>query len=51
LNDSEINNPLVELVNSGGEVYVENAKNMLEKHVLNLKKNNPDQPKSQKTKF
>jgi hypothetical protein len=34
LNDTEINNPLVEMVNSGGEVNVENAKNMLQKHCL-----------------
>jgi len=37
LNDTEINNPPVEIVNSGGEVYAENAKKMLAKHVLNLK--------------
>jgi len=37
LNDTEINTPLFEIVNSGGEVYAENAKKMLAKHVLNLK--------------
>jgi glutamate racemase len=37
LNDTDINNPLVEMYNSGGEVYVESAKKMLQKHVSNLK--------------
>jgi glutamate racemase len=37
LNDTKINTPLVEMVNSGGEVYAENAKKMLAKHLLNLK--------------
>ena len=38
LNETEFNNPPVEIYNSGGKAYVENAKNMLEKHLLNLKK-------------
>ena len=37
LNDTEINNPRVEIHNSGGEAYLEKAKNMLQKHVSNLK--------------
>jgi glutamate racemase len=37
LNDSKIKHPPAEMLNSGGEDYVENAKNMLEKHLVNLK--------------
>jgi glutamate racemase len=37
LNDTKIKHPPAEMLNSGGETYVKNAKNMLEKHLVNLK--------------
>ena len=52
LNDSEINTSPVEIYNSGGDGYVENAKKMLDKHVLNLKEaHNPDKPEPKMTKY
>lgn len=37
LNAAMINSPMVEIYNSGGKIFIENSKKMLEKHLLNLK--------------
>jgi glutamate racemase len=36
LNDEKVNHPAVEIYNSGGEIFIENSKIMLEKHLLTI---------------
>lgn len=48
LNHKTIDDPVVEIYNTGGNVFIETSKNMLQKHLRNLKENHhvldPDSP-------